>query len=145
MTDYRSLDLEYTELDVAAARAELAAGEWDIRIVNATRPSILNSRGRWEPFRPSTSWSHAGPIIERERIELQFRHGQWAACTGDEHNAVGSTPLVAAMRAYVVSRAKQGVPELRSPGKQAIRIWLCLGRQSLPDSISSVSVVMSTP
>ena len=28
---------------------------------------------------------------------------------------------------------------------RAIRIWLCLSRQSLPDSISSVSVVMSAP
>lgn len=27
----------------------------------------------------------------------------------------------------------------------AIRIWLCLSRQSLPDSISSVSVFMSAP
>jgi hypothetical protein len=72
-------------------------------------------------FRPSKSWFHGGPLIEREGIEL-WRAGDapanaaWRAyCDGpaiptgdawdEKLRAIqGPTPLVAAMRAYVISR-----------------------------------------
>jgi hypothetical protein len=65
-------------------------------------------------FRPSSSWSQGGPIIERERIEvtqgnpLYFPQGNeqgdhyeplWLA--GKQH---GQTVLIAAMRYYVASK-----------------------------------------
>ena len=79
-----------------------------------------------EHFSPSSDWSHGGPIIERERIALQFYSQHWGAVP---HNAAGhevpdlderkhtqmgngwcpvmadgETALVAAMRAFVRMR-----------------------------------------
>ena len=63
----------------------------------------------------STNWSQGGPIIERERIDVlgmvRGEIGPWTACLRkkDEappwrHIAEGPTPLVAAMRCFVLSR-----------------------------------------
>jgi hypothetical protein len=58
------------------------------------------------PMEPdySTDWSQGGPIIERERINLEpFKniHGeQWSA----DGEWDGPTPLIAAMRCYVASK-----------------------------------------
>ncbi|MDP9123513.1 MAG: DUF2591 domain-containing protein [Pseudomonadota bacterium] len=66
--------------------------------------------GNWEWIRqPSTAWEHGGPIIERERIALEFLDGEWCAWApgpqrADGGDGSGETPLVAAMRAYVASR-----------------------------------------
>jgi hypothetical protein len=69
-----------------------------------------------EPYRPSSDWAQAGPIIQRERINIEFcndlrdtnglyihaemgthsHHGYWR---GDHEK-----PLVAAMRCYVKSK-----------------------------------------
>lgn len=74
-------------------------------------------------YSPSTDWSHAGPIIEREDISFRKynnteseKHGTyyaricresgklvgWYKTTGHQHT--GPTPLIAAMRAYVASK-----------------------------------------
>ena len=64
--------------------------------------------------RYSTDWAHGGPIIEREKISLEFLPGAgdtgadvWVA-TRIERPAVseeqGPTPLIAAMRCYVASK-----------------------------------------
>lgn len=65
------------------------------------------------PF--STSWAIAGPIIERERIEIipSVNEGDkswsaWAYQRGPFY--FGPTPLVAAMRAFVSSRFGPIVP-----------------------------------
>jgi hypothetical protein len=67
----------------------------------------------------SNDWEWSGPIIERERIAIAFctNPDGWFAEVGPsgggpagvqvgyaEHSAEGATPLVAAMRAYVVSK-----------------------------------------
>ena len=63
----------------------------------------------------STDWSQAGPIIERERMELKFtslRYGwtarwpAWIPYGEGETIPAGSgpTPLIAAMRCYVASK-----------------------------------------
>jgi len=85
-------------------------------------------------WRPSTSWSQGGPIIERERIELTIRKRfetdgrrtvTWVATTvvrvqfqnyqGIPTPFVGEAtePLVAAMRSYVASKlgAEVEVPD----------------------------------
>jgi len=54
----------------------------------------------------STDWAKGGPIIEREYMYLEYS-GIWRAyCTqnGNSFLSVGSTPLIAAMRCYVVSK-----------------------------------------
>lgn len=61
-------------------------------------------------YKPSSDWSLAGPIIEREKIDTlaHLIHGQWVAVyvvTGEEPwEFRGPTPLIAAMRCYVASR-----------------------------------------
>ncbi len=66
--------------------------------------------GDWSP---STKWDDGGPIIERERIDIEFTdkpHKRPACCatinSPDDGTGVGygATPLVAAMRAYVAAR-----------------------------------------
>jgi hypothetical protein len=97
---------EYAELDLAVAHAEVASGQVDMKISDAGVPTIQNAEGLSETFRPSVSWAHAGPIIAREHISLDWDEdaGQWYAqlahCTESS-----PMPLVAAMRAYVASKA----------------------------------------
>lgn len=67
-----------------------------------------------EPYRPSTDWAQAGPLIERELIsvsrEFASSRVEWAAWTPapirDDAEAFGygPTPLIAAMRCYVASK-----------------------------------------
>lgn len=54
-------------------------------------------------FAPSKNWSHGGPIIEREKIDVAFYKDE---CESSVYGtsfviSTGHTPLVAAMRAYV--------------------------------------------
>lgn len=61
------------------------------------------------PYSPSSDWSLAGPIIEREEIHpfTQYpRVGRvvWYARHKGQVTSSGSTPLIAAMRCYVASR-----------------------------------------
>ena len=59
-------------------------------------------------FEPSTDWAQGGPIIEREKIGLDYYPdgGQaWGAlCDGGNHESFGPTPLIAAMRCFVASK-----------------------------------------
>lgn len=65
-------------------------------------------------FCPSRDWAHGGPIIEREKISIEFLYGAddaggdiWIA-TRQERPGIaeetGTTALVAAMRCYVASQ-----------------------------------------
>lgn len=63
--------------------------------------------GLWRHFKPSTNWSQGGPIIEREKVALDFCHHDlvWFALIEyktDKFKA--DNPLVAAMRCYVASK-----------------------------------------
>jgi Protein of unknown function (DUF2591) len=59
------------------------------------------------PVAYSSDWRHGGPIIEREWIGLDYYpdSGLWHAgtCEGTVWG-MGRTPLIAAMRCYVISR-----------------------------------------
>lgn len=84
-------------------------------------------KGRLEDFHPSTDWSQAGPIIERELLEVS-PHFQSSSQTNDwkgawhwvvyvlgpnnldeSHEQHGPTPLIAAMRCYVALKLGQEV------------------------------------
>lgn len=66
-------------------------------------------------FHPSTNWAQGGPIIEREGMDLN-PHGidssngrtHWRAAIQwldeSDFEAIGPTPLIAAMRCYVASK-----------------------------------------
>lgn len=59
-----------------------------------------------EPYRPSTNWAQGGPIIERERIDLDAYKTDWEASMRGDAFVVssGPTPLIAAMRCLVASK-----------------------------------------
>ena len=70
---------------------------------------FLNQGDGYEYFTPSTNWSQAGPIIEREKMAIMLceSDGDWLADlsgTDKVFTASGPTPLIAAMRCYVVSK-----------------------------------------
>jgi hypothetical protein len=59
----------------------------------------------------STDWAIGGPIIEREKIDLNWDltlthrvDGLWFARGDDGGDVTATTPLVAAMRCYVASK-----------------------------------------
>jgi len=73
--------------------------------------------GRWHIYHPSTNWAQAGPIIEREKIQLSFEEEcawysfpaspAWIAMIGegcDTRSSTSPDALVAAMRCYVASK-----------------------------------------
>ena len=64
-------------------------------------------------YKPSKYWGQGGPIIERERIDLQAKinagsdYDEWLAVMGvgsQQRRRYGPTPLIAAMRCYVASK-----------------------------------------
>jgi len=55
-------------------------------------------------YSPSRDWSQAGPIIEKEGIDLTLlQTGEWGASMRLV-GAVAKIPLIAAMRCYVASK-----------------------------------------
>ena len=87
----KTSELSGAQLDWAVAKCESNGGIWYV----SDKDSV--------PFIPSRSWTHGGPIIEREGIALgQTADGWEATCDGDAY-VYGKTPLVAAMRCYVFS------------------------------------------
>jgi len=72
----------------------------------------------------AANWHQAGPIIERERIEIRWSDGRWIAMHWADNSGMakkpaqrfkhnqqmaGPTPLIAAMRCYVASKLGQEV------------------------------------
>jgi hypothetical protein len=59
---------------------------------------------RWPPV--STDWAQGGPIIERERITIEWEGDpdSWCACIMADQEVYGPTALIAAMRCYVASK-----------------------------------------
>lgn len=53
----------------------------------------------------STDWAQGGPIIEREKITLEWTGEGWNAyIRHDDEYPDGPTPLIAAMRCFVASK-----------------------------------------
>jgi hypothetical protein len=77
--------------------------DWAVCVCEGESPS------RYTQY--STDWAQAGPIVEREKIELGHMYSDrkffWIA-TRSENGALseesGPTPLIAAMRCYVASQ-----------------------------------------
>lgn len=116
MPKYRVEELEGTLLDAAVAKAaSLTPGfSWGPNAQDGSlREGVVvmdQAGGLWSPFQPSTEWADAGLIIERERISLTERGADgWFADLRGVSPIMGSTPLVAAMRAYVASKFGQEV------------------------------------
>lgn len=83
----------------------------------------------WLYFKPHEDWAQGGPLIESEKIDIQCaniakhlesqgkvfdgpdsNHDIWRASIDDGHFQIGTLPLVAAMRALVMSVYGETVP-----------------------------------
>ncbi|RQS84349.1 MULTISPECIES: phage protein NinX family protein [Burkholderia cepacia complex] len=103
-------ELEGALLDYWVAKAEgltidgIRRGE----VIVGTTPHRL-------VYSPSTSWKVGGPIIERERIDvhyLAYEPPAWTANIGVPFPLIPApTPLVAAMRAFVLSKFGEEVAD----------------------------------
>ena len=65
----------------------------------------------------SSFWAQGGPIIERERISINYdasgRYSQgWRAFSAKMPIMLGDTPLIAAMRCYVATKYGDEVPDM---------------------------------
>lgn len=121
---HKTSELEGALLDAAVALADgrvEGTSLWFRLEAGVSVPYM--DRDRYDRWWPSTSWQQAGPIIERERIATipydeemgleKEAHLVWGAHVGQQDhwidtslhyaNGSGSTPLIAAMRAYVAS------------------------------------------
>jgi hypothetical protein len=65
----------------------------------------------WEvpEFSPSTDWAQGGPIIEREKMTLEWTGEDWMAYIRHDEEYFGPTPLIAAMRCFVASKLGEEV------------------------------------
>jgi hypothetical protein len=110
--------LDYWVAKALGHEARIAA---TCEIIDWNKPGTVVNGCRFEPHR---DWAHVGPIIERERIELTFRHNDddyWRADIWKKDSSaygyifsgseLGPTPLIAAMRAYVASKFGETVPD----------------------------------
>jgi len=65
-------------------------------------------------WNPSRYWSQGGPIIEEQKVDLNWdTEGtlEWSASIEPDVLAHGPTVLEAAMRAYVISSLGQDLPD----------------------------------
>ena len=95
-------ELSGTALDWAVAKCEGLLGfgyQDDMGLLRITL-----STGETEYFKPTIDWSQCGPIIEREKIELEWNGPDWLAQIRADEEWYGTTPLIAAMRCYVASK-----------------------------------------
>lgn len=127
---HRTATLEGTNLDYAVAMALGNVVSFGVNRVTKEPIALMEVDGGivglndvW--FRPSTKWSQGGPIIEREHITIvspapwRGTEVEWSAAfhvsTDDagnddyEHEEIGPTALIAAMRCFVASKLGEEV------------------------------------
>jgi len=96
----KTRELKNTALDWAVAKCEgVALVDGCIFTKDPADEQVLYS--------PSTNWVQGGPIIERERIELEFDGNLWNAgifYLSEDCIAQAEFPLIAAMHCYVASK-----------------------------------------
>lgn len=106
----KTSELTGVHLDFAVAQAdnqEVIIG--DITSSNVVIGKCLTWVGHYdgygqEDYSPSTNWAQGGNIIEREGFDLlcELVGYRWIAISGGGTDMAGNTPLVAAMRSYVL-------------------------------------------
>jgi hypothetical protein len=103
----KTSELTGAALDWAVAKCE----GHEVFIKYAPVQVMYTPQGKrsWYIYRPTTNWAQGGPIIEREKIRLDTtwnqEDGHWSARIDSVGGWwLGETPLIAAMRCYVVSK-----------------------------------------
>jgi hypothetical protein len=111
----KTSELSGAALDWAVAKCEGVNEETFRLFYEPTEPTDYDAHG-FPEFNYSTIWSQGGPIIEREKIAIDWDHDCWNADVYDSSYggySSGPTALVAAMRNYVASKlgAEIEIPE----------------------------------
>ena len=105
-------ELQGTALDWAVAKAEGHPSLFDVDVAYGMRAvKVYRPFDEFEYFEPSVNWEQGGPIIERYGIDVVYKAGSnlWLAYRPEARGvrpsatSTGPTPLIAAMRCYVVS------------------------------------------
>ena len=108
----KTSDLTGSALDWAVAKCE----GHEVAVAEGTGMVIIRRNNVTDYFNPSSNWSWAGPIIEKEKIVILYYgtfgpNGAWEAMIGSDTHYIdqypgdampGPTPLIAAMRCYVM-------------------------------------------
>lgn len=93
----KTSELTGAALDWAVAKCEGVLSYDDDRLCFVTEHG--------QDFEPSADWAQGGPIIERWMIQIKENgYGYWFAKIGKGKFMRGQTPLIAAMRCYVISK-----------------------------------------
>ena len=84
--------------------AELTGPTLDWAVATANGDKIIWAEEDWHWY--STDWAHGGPIIERDKITVEYTGDPdtWCANIRADEEVYGPTPLIAAMRVYVASK-----------------------------------------
>lgn len=115
----KTSELTGAQLDWAVAKCEGIKILYQPGFITYSEIRVLSDWDDALEYSPSTDWSQAGPIIEREGLELSVhvihngRITSWASekdwPSESQKSALGPTPLVAAMRCYVASKLGEEV------------------------------------
>ena len=99
---------------IPVASLEGAALDWAVARCEGVDDYIVNESfmTRWTDdeceggvdYHYSTDWAQGGPIIEREKMTLEWTGEDWMAYIRHDEEYFGPTPLIAAMRCYVASK-----------------------------------------
>jgi len=107
----KTSELTGAALDWAVAKAEGWIDNYNSWLYEATLEEIADGS-----YHPSEHWDAGGPIIEREKITLDYfgdggheHGGEWLGQTWDQNGnlvseEMGDTLLIAAMRCFVAFR-----------------------------------------
>lgn len=107
------MKIKTSELTGAALDWAVAQAEEGERLAEGWHPHTWERNGKRElravPYAPSSDWSQAGPIIEREKFDIEWVGAEKCRATYDWldepfHEGFGPTPLIAAMRCYCASK-----------------------------------------
>ena len=112
VSEATNLQLDWMVAKCVAQQVDSRDPDWLAWLVPA--PSMLPN------YHPTTDWSLAGPLIDREKLSLDMLcapdewrsalmegdfyddQGEWIE--GSSHEQTGPTPLIAAMRCFVASK-----------------------------------------
>lgn len=97
---------ELTDIALDWAVAEAAGLEYTFDIYVGSdecdpMPLVIVNGRQWNP---GTLWSQGGPIIEREKITMEWTGENWMGYIWHDKEFFGPTPLIAAMRCFVASK-----------------------------------------
>ena len=112
----KTSELEGVMLDYAVAKCELMVGQdytlaIDTDFDGTKRVNFGGTYPEW-----STDWQEAGPIIEREKMRIAYNFDEhiWEAGWDCHVKGWGDTPLIAAMRCYVVDQLGDEIQFLKN-------------------------------